>query len=67
MPPSAAAWLNEQVSAHMSDNAARMRLLALGLDPAAGTRAQYATRIHAETERWGPVLRASRIPLRDGA
>jgi tripartite-type tricarboxylate transporter receptor subunit TctC len=66
MPPSAAVWLNEQIAAHVADDGRRMQLLALGLDPAAGTRLQYATRIHAETERWGPVLRASRLPLKEG-
>jgi|SoiMethySBSTD1v2_1073268.scaffolds.fasta_scaffold00384_17 tripartite-type tricarboxylate transporter receptor subunit TctC len=66
MPPSAAAWLNEQVAAQIADNGTRMQLLALGLDPAAGTRSQFATRIHSETERWAPVLRASRMPLKEG-
>ena len=66
MPPSAAAWLNEHVAAHVADNGTRMQLLALGLDPAAGMRSQYATRMHSETERWGPVLRASRMPLKEG-
>jgi tripartite-type tricarboxylate transporter receptor subunit TctC len=65
MPPSAAIWFTEQVAAHLSDDGRRMQLLALGLEPAAGTRLQYATRIHTETERWGPILRASRMPLRD--
>jgi len=66
MPAAAGAWLNEKIAADIGDHATRMQLLALGLDPAGGTLAQYATRIHAESERWGPVLRASRIPPREG-
>lgn len=67
MPPSAIVWLSEQVAAHVGDNGTRMQLLGIGLDPAAGTLSQYATRIHSESERWAPVLRASRIPLKEGA
>jgi tripartite-type tricarboxylate transporter receptor subunit TctC len=65
MPPHAAAWLNERIAAHIAHDGTRMQLLALGLDPAAGTLSQYATRIHTEAERWAPVLRANRIPGRD--
>jgi hypothetical protein len=32
------------------------------------TLEQFATRIHTEQDRWAPVLRASRMPLKkDGA
>jgi hypothetical protein len=28
---------------------------------------QFATRIHTESDKWAPVLRASRLPLKNGA
>lgn len=64
-PPSAVVWLNEQISAQMTTEAARFRLLELGLDPVIGTLGQFATRIHTESERWGPVMRARRPGMRD--
>jgi tripartite-type tricarboxylate transporter receptor subunit TctC len=45
--------------------AIRSYLRGLGLEPATMTLEQFATRIHTEIDRWGPVLRASRLPLRD--
>ena len=65
MPPVAAAWLNERIAARFADEGTRMNLTALGLEPATGTLSEYATRMHSEADRWGPVLRASRIPARD--
>ena len=65
VPPAAVVWLNEQIVAYIAQDAVRSQLLALGLDPATGTLAQFATRIHSETERWVPVIRESRTPGRD--
>jgi tripartite-type tricarboxylate transporter receptor subunit TctC len=63
-PPAARVWLSEQIAAYMGSDATRMQLLEQGLNPATATLAQFATRIHSETEKWGPVLRASRTPFR---
>ena len=63
-PPAARVWLTEQIGVYMASDSARMRLIELGLNPATATVAQFATRIHSETDKWGPVLRASRTPSR---
>jgi tripartite-type tricarboxylate transporter receptor subunit TctC len=42
-------------------------LLGLGLEPATMTVEQFATRINTELDKWAPVLRASRLPLKEGA
>jgi len=64
-PPAARVWLSEQVAAYMASDSVRVRLVDLGLNPATATLTQFATRIHSETDKWGPVLRASRTPVRD--
>jgi tripartite-type tricarboxylate transporter receptor subunit TctC len=61
-PASALVWLNEQISAQAAGEAARFRLFELGLEPANGRLVEFATRMHAESEKWGPVMRASRTP-----
>lgn len=64
-PPVATAWLRERISTAIADPATQMQLMALGLEPAAMPLEQFATRINTENEKWAPVLRASRLPLRD--
>lgn len=64
-PLSAAAWLRSRIEAMISDPAARSVLRSHGLRPVTMSLEQFATRIHTESEKWGPVLRASRLPLRD--
>lgn len=56
------AWLNERISGVIAEPATRAVLLSYGLEPARMSLEQFATRIHIETERWAPVLRASRLP-----
>jgi tripartite-type tricarboxylate transporter receptor subunit TctC len=63
-PPVARAWLSEQIAAFMANDTARRRLLELGLNPAGASLSQFATRIHSESEKWAPVLRASRTPFK---
>lgn len=66
-PATAAAWLRGQVNGLFASSAIQSHLRSLGLEPATMTFEQFATRIHTETDKWAPLLRASRLPLRDGA
>jgi tripartite-type tricarboxylate transporter receptor subunit TctC len=63
-PPVAAAWLRSQISALYGSTAIRSHLRGLGLEPASMTLEQFATRINSEIDRWAPLLRASRLPLK---
>jgi tripartite-type tricarboxylate transporter receptor subunit TctC len=64
-PSTAIAWLREPVAGLVSSGAVGSHLRGLGLEPATMKLEQFATRIHTETDRWAPLLRASRLPLRD--
>lgn len=66
-PSTANAWLRERIIPAVSEPATRAQLVALGLEPVAMPFEQFATRINTEYEKWAPVLRASRLPLKDGA
>ncbi len=66
-PPVANAWLRERISAAIAEPATRADFLRIGLEPATMSLERFATRIHTEQEKWAPVLRASRMPLKDGA
>ncbi|HKA45880.1 MAG TPA: tripartite tricarboxylate transporter substrate-binding protein, partial [Burkholderiales bacterium] len=64
IPPAPRVWLSEQIASYMAGEAARVRLVELGLNPATASLAQFATRINSETEKWAPVLRANRTPFK---
>ena len=64
-PAPAAAWVRGQVSGLIASRAIQSHLRGLGLEPATMTYEQFATRIHTETDKWAPVLRASRLPKKD--
>jgi tripartite-type tricarboxylate transporter receptor subunit TctC len=64
VPPSVIRWLSDRVGEAVNDTATRGQLLALGLEPVRSPLSQFATRIFEEGERWGPVLKAARIPAR---
>ena len=66
-PPAANAWLRERINSVFAEPATRMQLVGLGLEPVAMPIEKFATRINNEYEKWAPVLRASRMPLKDGA
>ena len=66
-PAVAVAWLRGQVSGFFASMAIRSLLRGYGLEPATMTLEQFATRIHTEADKWAPLLRASRLPLKDGA
>jgi len=60
-PTGAIRWLHEHISEGLNDGNTRSQLRALGLEPVGGPLSQFATRIYAEAEKWGPVIRASRM------
>ena len=64
-PPVATAWVRERIQAALSESAARTVLESHGLLAATMPHERFATRIHTESEKWAPVLRASRLPLKD--
>lgn len=64
-PATATAWLRERIRAMVSDPATRSVLQSHGLKPAAISVERFATRIHTESDRWAPLLRASRLPIPD--
>ena len=66
-PAATIVWLNERIAAAIATPATRSHLVALGLEPATVSLGQFATRINTESEKWAPVVRASRLPLRDPA
>jgi len=65
-PPVANAWLRARISTYLAEPATRAEFLNIGLDAATMPLERFATRIHSEQEKWAPVLRASRIPLKSG-
>lgn len=64
-PRTAIAWLTERIVPAIDDSETQRRLVQRGLEPVKAQRAQFATRIHSEAERWAPVLRASRLVARE--
>jgi tripartite-type tricarboxylate transporter receptor subunit TctC len=66
-PTPATVWLREHIAAAMNEPATRDMYLGLGLEPVAGSVMQFATRINTEFEKWAPLLRAARMPLREPA
>jgi tripartite-type tricarboxylate transporter receptor subunit TctC len=65
-PAVAAAWMREPIGRLLSSRAVQSHLRGLGLEPAAMTIEQFATRINTEADRWGPLLRAGRVPKDEG-
>jgi len=64
-PAVATAWLRAPIAALCASTAIRSHLRGLGLEPAAMTIEQFATRINSELDKWAPVLRAARLPLKE--
>jgi tripartite-type tricarboxylate transporter receptor subunit TctC len=62
--PNAIRWLSDHIAEAINEASVRSQLLALGLEPVRSPLSQFATRIYMEGERWGPVLKAARIPAR---
>jgi len=66
-PATALTWARERIHAAVAESATQAVLRAEGLEPATMSLEQFATRINTEYDRWGPVLRASRLPHKDRA
>ncbi|MBI3045900.1 MAG: tripartite tricarboxylate transporter substrate binding protein [Betaproteobacteria bacterium] len=66
-PLVAIAWLRSRIRAVISDTSTRPVLRSHGLRPATMPLEQFATRIHTESDKWAPILRASRLPPPGGA
>ena len=64
-PSTAVAWVRAQVGSLVGTNAIGSHLRGQGLEPATMKFEQFATRIHTESDKWAPVLRATRLPHRD--
>jgi tripartite-type tricarboxylate transporter receptor subunit TctC len=60
-PPEIIALLNSHVNAALADAAFRAKLAKLGLEPFAGTPAQFGKVIAEHTEKWGKIIRAAGI------
>ncbi|HTE16680.1 MAG TPA: tripartite tricarboxylate transporter substrate binding protein [Burkholderiales bacterium] len=60
-------WLSDHIGESVNEASTRNILIALGLEPVRGPLSAFATRIYAEGERWGPLLRAARIPARNAS
>ncbi len=60
-------WLSDRIRDGVSEPATQRALIALGLEPARVSLSAFASRIYAEGERWGPVLREMRIPPRSAS
>ncbi len=58
-------WLSDRIGEAVNAPSTREALLAQGLEPVRGPLSVFATRIYAESERWGPVLKAARIGARE--
>ena len=65
--PNVIRWLNERISESVNETSTRNALLVLGLEPVRGTLSDFATRVYTESERWGPLLKAARIPGRNAS
>lgn len=62
--PTVIRWLSERIGEAINEPATRSDLMRLGLEPVRSPLSEFASRIYAEGEQWGPVLRAVRIPGR---
>ena len=62
--PGSIRWLSDHISASINEMSTRNALISLGLEPVSGPLSAFATRIYAENERWGPVIKAARLPAR---
>lgn len=62
--PNVIRWLSEHIGDAINEPATRQDLMRLGLEPVRAPLSDFASRIYAEGERWGPVLRAARLPAR---
>lgn len=62
-PPDLIGALNRQVVAAIRDPAVNKRLVEFGVEPVAGTAAQYADLLKSETTRWHKLIKDLKITL----
>jgi tripartite-type tricarboxylate transporter receptor subunit TctC len=60
-------WLSDHIGDALNEAATRNAVIGLGLEPVRSPLSEFASRIYAEGERWGPVLKAARIPGRNAS
>jgi len=60
-PPELIAKVNADMATILAEPAIKARLAPLGIEAAGSTPAQLATEAKAETELWGPVIKAANI------
>jgi tripartite-type tricarboxylate transporter receptor subunit TctC len=65
--PGAIRWLSDRIGEAINEPATQRVLITLGLEPLRVPLSAFASRIYAEGERWGPVLREVRIPPRNAS
>lgn len=65
LSPNVIRWLSEHIADAVNEPATRQDLMRLGLEPVRAPLSEFATRIYAEGERWGPLLKAARLPGRN--
>ena len=58
-PPATVAQLNAAINKALASPELRQRFAALGLEPTGGSPADLAAAMRRDTERWGPVVKAS--------
>lgn len=64
IPAAARVWYAERLARAISAPETGDRLHRLGLEPATEPAGRFATRMHSEAERLGPIMRAARLPAR---
>jgi tripartite-type tricarboxylate transporter receptor subunit TctC len=65
--PGVIRWLSDHIVESVNEPQTRHALVTMGLEPLRVPLSAFATRIYAEGERWGPLLKAARIPGRNSA
>jgi tripartite-type tricarboxylate transporter receptor subunit TctC len=61
MPPDLVAKLNRDFVAALNTDAVKERLAKLGASPVGSTPQQLDARIHADYDKWGPIIKAAGI------
>lgn len=58
-PPAVLSWWNKEVTSILRDKEVSTQLMSQGAQPAPTSREEFARYIHAETEKWSAVVKAS--------
>jgi tripartite-type tricarboxylate transporter receptor subunit TctC len=63
LPPAVTARLNQELNNALSNPTVLKRFTDFGMEPAPGTPEQFRTLARAESQRWGPIIKANGITL----